>query len=327
MHSDRRHARRGRAARLVRLAVLPLALAAAGCGRSGSGERAAAAWPAFEQATAWDDLQNLVGFGARSHGTPGHRHAMNYLVARLRANGLSPAIVSFTNRTSAGAFVFHNIEAVLPGDERHSILLTTHYDARAADTPEFPSANSSASGPAVLLEIGRVLAAAHRGDGPSVRLVFFDGMEPMARHGFTDGLQGSKHLARRLGESDQLKDIAAMVNLDMVGDRNLTITLPRNVSKPLRKRLLDAAHAEEARSHFRLVPFDIGDDHDPFHERGVPAVNLIDYEYGSAPGRNDYWRTPEDTIDKLSPDSLGIVGRVTLRLVRDLLDNPGFSSP
>jgi glutaminyl-peptide cyclotransferase len=113
--------------------------------------------------------------------------------------------------------------------------------------------------------------------------------------------------------------VIAQINLDLVGDRDLTITLARNLSMPLRKQLLDVAHRENARQYFRLVPVEIGDDHDPFHQRGVPAINLIDFEYGSAPGRNDYWRTPEDTIDKLSPDSLDVIGRVTLRLIRDLV--------
>ena len=63
---------------------------------------------------------------------------------------------------------------------------------------------------------------------------------------------------------------------------------------------------------------EMGLDHVPFLEVGIPAVDLIDFRYGSAPGRNDYWHTTEDTMDKLSPDSLDKVGRVTLRMVFDL---------
>lgn len=279
----------------------------------------AAMWPAFEKSRAWDDLQNLMDFTPRTHGSPGHRFTMNYLNSRLRANGLDSTVVTFTNRTPAGLFTFHNIEASLPGSTRDIIYLTTHYDSRFDTGPEFTSANSSGSGPAVLLEVARILAAHHDGQGPEIRFVFFDGMEPMVRHGFGDGLQGSKFLLRQQEEQNRLKDIIALVNLDLVGDRDLTITLARNLSMPLRKLLLDAAHKEQARSFFRLVPVEIGDDHQPFHERGVPTMNLIDFEYGSAPGRNDYWRTPEDTIDKLSPDSLDIIGRVTLRLIRDVV--------
>jgi len=279
----------------------------------------AAVWPAFEKGRAWDDLQNLVDFSPRTHGSPGHRFTMNYLNSRLRANGLASTVVTFTNRTPSGLFTFHNIEATLPGSTRDIIYLTTHYDSRFDTGPEFTSANSSGSGPAVLLEMARILAAHHHGKGPEIRFVFFDGMEPMVRHGFSDGLQGSKYLLRQLEEQKRLSDIIALINLDLVGDRDLTITLARNLSMPLRKLLLNAAHKEQARAFFRLVPVEIGDDHQPFHERGIPAINLIDFEYGSAPGRNDYWRTPEDTIDKLSPDSLDIIGRVTLRLIRDVV--------
>ncbi len=310
------------------LAVVALMLAVAStllsCRRATETEPVASnPWPAFDKSSAWDDLQNLVEFGSRAHGAPGHRHAMNYILARLRAGGLQPTVVSFTNRNAKGEFIFNNIEVVLPGKSRKMILVSTHYDARQDAPQDFQSANSSASGPAVLLEIARVLAVAHRPDGPEIRMVFFDGMEPMVRHGFAEGVQGSKHLVRRLDNEKRLRDIIAMINLDMVGDRNLGITLPRNVSKPLRKQLLDAAHAEDARGYFRLVPFEIGDDHDPFYERGVPTINLIDFEYGSGPGRNDYWRTAADTIDKLSADSLDITGRVTLRLIRDIV-SPDF---
>ena len=306
--------------RLLTRLVCMIALALTGCERAAEPpSESAQMWPAFEKEKAWDDLQNLIDFSPRAHGTPGHRFTVNYLTSRLRANGLTPSVISFTNRTSAGLFTFHNIEAVLPGSTRDIILVTTHFDARYDGGPDFTSANSSGSGPATLLEIARILAAHHTGRGPEIRFVFFDGMEPMVRHGFSDGLQGSRFYLRQLDEQKRLSHVIAQINLDLVGDRDLTITLARNLSMPLRKQLLDAAHRENARQYFRLVPVEIGDDHDPFHQRGVPAINLIDFEYGSAPGRNDYWRTPEDTIDKLSPDSLDVIGRVTLRLIRDLV--------
>ena len=82
------------------------------------------------------------------------------------------------------------------------------------------------------------------------------------------------------------------------------------------------ASAEGVRERFRLLPHAIIDDHEPFLDAGMPAVNLIDFEYGSAPGLNDYWHTDEDRMDKISAESLGIIGRVTLRLVNTLLGDP-----
>lgn len=309
------------------LAALTCLLLATACGRRDAPppSPASAAWPPFDAAAAWDDLENLVALGPRPNGSPGHRHAIRYLTSRLRSSGLEPEISTFTNRYGSGDVVFHTISATLTSRTDRILLLTTHYDSRATTDPEAVYANSASSGAAVLLEIARVLAAAHDPNGPEVRFVFFDGMEPIVRHGIADGLQGSKHLARTLDAEGKLRRVAALINLDLVGDRDLTFTLPKNVSTSLRKQLLDAARSENVRERFKLVPVEIGDDHDPFHERGVPAITLIDFEYGSAPGRNDYWRTPQDTLDKLDRASLDITGRVTLRLVRALVspDFPG----
>lgn len=308
--------------RLLMMALAGLLLVA--CERA-EPPRPEAKWPAFDAAAAWDDLENLVALGPRPNGSPGHRHAIRYLTSRLRSSGLDPVITTFTNRYAGGDVVFNTISATLTGRADRILLLTTHYDSRAGGDAEAVYANSASSGPAVLLEIARVLAAGHDPDGPEIRIVFLDGMEPIVRHGIADGLQGSKFLLRSLDAEGRLRRIAAVINLDLVGDRDLTFTLPKNVSTTLRKHLLDAARAENARDRFKLVPFDIGDDHDPFHQRGVPAITLMDFEYGSAPGRNDYWRTPQDTLDKLDPASLDITGRVTLRLVRALVspDFPG----
>jgi Zn-dependent M28 family amino/carboxypeptidase len=89
--------------------------------------------------------------------------------------------------------------------------------------------------------------------------------------------------------------------------------------------VLRAAHAEGAREHFTLYPHQIGDDHVPFLEAGMPAVDIIDFHYGTKPGRNDLWHTPADTMEQISAESLGIVGRVTMRVVNDLLSGLGGS--
>lgn len=113
-----------------------------------------------------------------------------------------------------------------------------------------------------------------------------------------------------------------MILMDMIGDRDLTVTLPRNVTPALASRVLQAAHAEGARHAFSLYPYEIGDDHEPFLQAGMPAVNLIDFQFGSAPGRNDYWHSPEDTLDKISAASLQTVGRVVVRVLNDVASTP-----
>jgi glutaminyl-peptide cyclotransferase len=96
------------------------------------------------------------------------------------------------------------------------------------------------------------------------------------------------------------------------------VTIPRNSSPALIAMVFESALEEGVREKFSLFPLQIGDDHDPFFSAGIPAIDLIDFEYGSAPGRNDYWHTEEDRMDKLSAESLGTVGRIVLRTLNRL---------
>jgi glutaminyl-peptide cyclotransferase len=184
--------------------------------------------------------------------------------------------------------------------------------------PGFEGANDSASSSGLLLELARVLQAA----GPlpvNIGIAFFDGEE--CRHSYTahDGLHGSRHAARALCLNRHVDQVRAVIILDMIGDRDLTVTIPRNSTSDLVARVFRAAAAEKVRTKFALMTGALLDDHQPFLEAGMPSLDLIDFEYGSAPGLNDYWHTPQDTLDKLSAESLGIVGRVVIRVLNDLM--------
>jgi len=106
---------------------------------------------------------------------------------------------------------------------------------------------------------------------------------------------------------------------DMVGDADLQIAIPRNSSPQLVSHVFAAAKAEGVRNHFSLSRGEVLDDHVPFLRTGMPAIDLIDFQYGSKTGLNDYWHTAEDTIDKISAESLELVGRVILRTTNLLL--------
>lgn len=275
--------------------------------------------PAFDAEAAFSELENIVSFGSRAHGTIGHDHVSGYLKARLRALGVDTRIQSFTNDTARGRKTFHNLEAVLPGTAEGIMIVSTHYDSMQTAEPDFQAANAAGSGPAVLLEMLRVAKESYQG-APELRFVFFDGQEPLVRHSSGDGLRGSSYYADQLIINKTADRVDAVINLNLVGDKDLSITIPRNVSKDLRRELLRASREENARTSFKLFDLEIGDDHDPFYQLGIPAINIIDFEYGSEPGRNDYWRTPRDTLDHISAESLGIIGRVTLRLVQNLAE-------
>lgn len=131
-----------------------------------------------------------------------------------------------------------------------------------------------------------------------------------------DGFHGSKRLAKAMKR--QQKKIKAVILMDMVGDRNLKITLPRNGAAALRVLALDAAEATGDRDKIGLFDGIIYDDHQAFHDLGYPAVDLIDFYYGSTPEGNEYWHTLNDSLDKLSADSLLVTGRIVVEMLNRL---------
>lgn len=293
-------------------------MAVGGCGRSAPPEAPAAPGPAtppaISGAAALEEVRAFLALGPRDAGTPGAERAADYLAERLRALGVEAEIQEFRQPSPLGPdTVFRNVLGRIPGRTGRIVLLASHFDTKTG-IPDFVGANDSGSSTGLLLELARAFAA-----GPpretEIRFAFFDGEECREEYGPTDGFHGSRHLAQAMAADGSLTNIAALILLDMVGDRDLTLTIPRNSTPRLVAATFAAARAEGVRERFLLYPYNVGDDHQPFFERGVPAIDLIDFEFGSAPGQNDYWHTPADTLDKLSADSLEIVGRVVARLV------------
>lgn len=298
--------------------LLGLAAIAAGCGKAAPGEPALPLEAAhFDGERALMEVRGLVALGARDAGTPGAERAAIYLQKRLQELGVEARVDTFTQPTPVGERSFHNVIGRVPGRQPGLIILGSHFDTKSGIAPDFQGANDSGSSTGALLEMARLLAR-HGSPGPEIHLVFFDGEEAMQHYSDIDGLHGSRHHAQRMVEEGRDKDVLAMILLDMVGDRDLSVTIPRNVTRELAIALLRAADAEGQREKFVLFPFEVGDDHEPFLRRGMPALNIIDFQFGSAPGRNDYWHTRLDTLDKLSAESLGLIGRVTIRIMQDV---------
>ena len=301
-------------------------LVASGCRPSPSPQR-----PAFKPLAprvldadnALSEARALVALGSRDAGTPGARACAGHLLIRLQTMGVQASLDTFTDETPADKTTFWNVMGVIPAAGHRAaqapwIFLGSHFDTKSGLGAGFEGANDSASSSGLLLELVRVLQAA----GPlpvNIGIAFFDGEE--CRHSYTarDGLHGSRHAARALCLNRRMDQVRAVIILDMIGDRNLTVTIPRNCTPDLATRVFRAAAAEKVRNKFSLMAGALLDDHQPFLEAGMPSVVLIDFEYGSAPGRNDYWHTPQDTLDKLSAKSLGIVGRVVIRMLNDLM--------
>ena len=268
-------------------------------------------------AAALEEVGKFVELGPRDAGTPGAKRAAEYLLARLKEIGLEAEIQEFREASPTGETTFRNVLGRIPGTSGNMILFGSHYDTKAG-IAGFAGANDSGSSTGLLLELARAMqsTAPH---AMEIRFAFFDGEEALVEYGPNDGFHGSKHLAKTMEADGSLKDVAAMILLDMVGDRDLTVTIPRNSTPWLTSLAFEAARAEGARTHYQLYPYMVGDDHDAFFRRGVPAIDLIDFHFGGGPGKNDYWHTAEDALDKVSAESLGIVGRGAARMAAEIL--------
>ncbi len=264
----------------------------------------------------------LVALGPRVSGTPGARQAAGHLLLCLQLAGVQAALDAFTDTPPSGQMTFWNVMGIIPAagpeaDKAPWIFLGSHFDTKSG-IAGFQGANDSASSSGLLLELARVLQAA----GPlpvNIGIAFFDGEECQRSYAARDGLHGSVHAVQALCLNRRTEQVRATIILDMIGDRDLTVTIPRNSTSDLIARVFRAAEEEKVRHQFALMNGSVLDDHQPFLEANMPAIDLIDFEYGSKPGRNDYWHTAQDSLDKLSAESLGIVGRVVIRVLNGLM--------
>ncbi|HNX52733.1 MAG TPA: M28 family peptidase [Pontiellaceae bacterium] len=271
----------------------------------------------FEGAKAMAETEALVKIGPREAGGGGARRASVLLESRLKALGLKTTIDTFSEDTPGGKVHFNNVLARIPGKTNRLIVLASHFDTKSGISKDFQGANDSGSSSGVLMELTRVLSKR----GPyetEFMIAFLDGEECRKEYGPHDGLHGSRRLAQQIYAAGGARLVQAVIVLDMVGDKNLNVSIPRNSSPALMKEIFYAAHELGVRAQFSIGPGSILDDHVPFLLAGMPVVDVIDFDYGSVPGKNDYWHTPADTLDKLSVKSMQTVGDVVLKTIENL---------
>ena len=277
-------------------------------------------WKSFDGQRAYEHVRQFVGCGPHPSGSPELLCSATYISGQLRAAGLDVEEQRFTAFTPRGPMQFRNIigrTRAAKGGADKIIVIGSHYDTKWMTNVVFVGANDGGSSTGVLLEMARVAAAQ-----PNLWFVFFDGEEAMVEYGANDGLWGSKHFVEELQRTGQIKRIQAMVLLDMIGDAHLNVLLPSDSTSALVQQVFQAARETGNRDYFEFRNMSILDDHVPFLSVGIAAVDLIDFEYGSAPGLNDYWHTDKDTLDKIDPHSLTVVGQTTLRLIAILRGSP-----
>ena len=255
---------------------------------------------AFDGQRAYADVETQVSFGPRVPGSEGHARIQEWMQDELEAAGWQVEI-----QTSEA--LGHPIENLVArrSAEPPQIILGAHYDTRmhadadpdpAQHTSFVPGANDGASGVAVLLELARSLPA----ETVPVWLVFFDA-EDNGRIDGWDWILGSREFV----ENNPVQPRAVII-VDMIGDADLNIYKERNSNPDLTDEIWGVAKDLGYESKF--VPeykHSMIDDHTPFLEAGIPAIDIIDFDY-------PYWHTIQDTPDKVSAESLQAVGE-TLR--------------
>ena len=262
-------------------------------------------WQEISGEKAFAHVQRLVDFGPRPSGSEAIEKSRHYIEDQLRRSGWQVKRQVFIDDTPRGKVQFVNLIAQFPGQRNAapSFLLCSHYDTKTFDAIKFVGANDAGSSTGLLLELARVIGQ-HPNLAAKIELVFFDGEEAYDRFSETDGLYGSRYFARQL-QGSSAKQFRGGILFDMVGDRSLDVTLPVDSPPEIAKDIFAAAEALKLRNYFTYLDREMIDDHSPLNAIGIPTIDVIDFDY-------PWWHTEGDTIDKISPKSLQIVGSVAL---------------
>ena len=245
---------------------------------------------------AFSHVERLVSYGPRPSASPGIKKAQQYITDVLRRLSLEVEHQNFLASTPNGNLPMKNIIARSRGKVDKVVILASHYDTHLMPGGVFVGANDGGSSVGLLLELARVLSG--RQPDFSLWFVFFDGEEAQKVWSPSDSLYGSRYFVQRLRASGQTGRIEAMILMDLVGDKDLVLENDLNSTPWLMRLVRDSAAELGFGQHLASNPKAVLDDHIPFTEVGIPAVDLIDFEFGP---NNRYWHTPQDTLDKISP--------------------------
>lgn len=258
-------------------------------------------------------VKEVVAIGSRPVGSPGHAKTEQYILSHLK--GVDVEQDKFIAQTPVGKMPVNNIIAKFPGRKDGIIVVAGHYDTNYPLPKAYVGANDGGSTTGLLLALTDQFRGKER-VGYSVWLVWTDAEEAFVTWSDSDSLYGTKQLAQKWQKDGTAKKIKAFILVDMIGDADLDIQKETLSTPWLSDLVYQAATNLGYQSHFYEVRAEIQDDHLPFLKVGVPSVDIIDLDYGY---NNVYHHSVQDTLDKLSPQSLAISGDVVLETIR-LLD-------
>jgi glutaminyl-peptide cyclotransferase len=268
----------------------------------------------FDGKRAFAHVAKQVSFGPRPAGSPAIAETQDYILAELKSYGCAADIDAFSSDTPAGRLPMKNILVKIPGDRPGVILLGTHYDTKRLEN--FVGADDGGSSTGVMLELARNLCPQH--GRYSVWIAFFDGEEAVRPEWHDpDNCYGSRQMAARFANSGDLTKIKAFLLADIVGTRTPHFKRETYSTKALVDLVWGVAKKLGYGNVFVEDSSAVEDDHQSFLKRHVPSVDVIDLDNGPG-GDVYYWHTPQDSLDKISPKTLAIVGHVFLESVKQL---------
>lgn len=260
----------------------------------------------FDARKAYAHLETTVGHGPRPPASDNLRKSQEYIKAQLASFGCAVEEDNFEASTPVGRLKMKNIVGKKPGENPSVILLLSHYDTKQMpEVPNFVGANDPGSSLAIVLELARIICP--RSNKATYWFGFVDGEEAFGEWSDTNSTFGSRQMAAKLALSGELKQLKAVVLLDLVGGMDLRLKREANSTGWLKDIIWGKAKDLGYAQHFlNEETAGVSDDHIPFVRRKVPAVDIIGFEY------YPQWHTAADTPDKISPRSLAIVGHVVL---------------
>ena len=261
-----------------------------------------------------DHVKKQIEFGPRPPDSPELVKTRAYIADQLKSYGLKVSFDEFVATTPQGEKKMANIVGEITGETKTMILLGSHYETKFYKDMHFVGANDPAASVATLLEIGRVLGSSKEKPKVTYRLVFFDGEEAFCE-GWSDcknpdgpdNTYGSRHYVRTLVARDEVVNTGALILLDLMGYKNLELGRDSLSTRWLQDIIWQTGRELGHTKIFVDRDEGVGgDDHEPFLRAGVPAVDLI--QLGGYP----HWHKADDTIDKVSAQSMKIVGDTVL---------------
>jgi glutaminyl-peptide cyclotransferase len=258
----------------------------------------------FDSNRAWEHLRQLVSIGPRPSGSPAIEQTRKYIKDQLAASGVAVIEQRWVDDTPAGKLPMVNLVATIPGARKDRLVIAGHYDTKRFPQFRFVGASDGGSSAAFVIELARVLKA--RRNPLTIELLFLDGEEAVNEvWAGTDNTYGSRHYVDAAKKDGSLATLKALLLIDMIGDRDLTIRKDSNSTPWLTEIIWDAARRQKLDTYFLPNTTQIEDDHLPFVKAGVPSVDIIDLEYPA-------WHTAQDTLEAVSARSLQVVGDVVL---------------